>query len=283
MTPKSGIFLTALLRRYHAGDEAALTHFLSPSDQKFLKQMHLPKQIDISELLSSTQWAKEMHYSWFLPVLQQFPREVQPLYIALFSKEKQTKLQERLLTKSASNTIPSFLYPLLLQTLKKKVIPKEVLSSLEIPFSPLNAILQLSTGELLLLIDLLGIHDLSAMIRQVVDRALLGKIHEALSQQQLLFLHYCLKQPLKWIPTKLNFAKWNGDKKVLQKVIHKLGLARLAKALSDEHKDLRFHLCHHLDTGRASIFNEECTAKFDPSLIPYFKSQVMHLLKRFQK
>lgn len=283
LSSKSASFLKALLVHYHPSDSGELVHFLSSSSQEVFRKAPQPHFFDFFAFFSSLKWTSEIHYSWFLAPMQNYPASTQAIFIQLFSRDQQKKLLEKLAIPVSQEPISKWMHPFLSYQLKKEVFDKEVLEVFELPFSELNDLLRLSKSELVHLIDLLGIHDLAADLRQVVDRALLGKIHGALTQEQLHFLHYCLKQPLRWIPPKLNISGWDGDKKTLNLILHQRGLIRLGKALVNEHPSLRWHVNHRLDTGRASILNRVIAGKQEPALIPYFKSQVLHLVRRYQR
>ncbi len=283
MTPKSGSFLKALLSRFHPQNEQALLRFFQPEIRETLSEIPHPKNLLLKPILSPSFWVESLHYSWFLPALKNLPPSGQRLFLSLFSREQQKRLCQQLNTTPSLSHLPRFMELFLLERLKRFVLQGETLSLLELPPSEMNSLLELSKAQLVHLVDLLGIHDLAAALRQVVDRTLLGKIHATLTQEQLNFLHYCLKQPLKWVPPKLHIAKWSGDKKMLQKILHQRGLVRLAKALSQEHPSLRWYVMHRFDTGRASILMKLFAGKQDPAMIPYFKSQVLHLVRRYQK
>lgn len=66
-------------------------------------------------------------------------------------------------------------------------------------------------------------------------------------------------------------------------LLHHRGLARLAKGLMDEDPSLRWHLCHRLDTGRGEALMKLFAGKHDPAMIPYFKGEVIHLVKRYSQ
>lgn len=278
---KKAALLKGLITFYHPSNEQALLRFLPPNEQEFLNSCTpLPKDY-FPSLFTKNEWMEEIHYSWLLPKLKLLPAATQALLIQSFPKEQRKRLKEKLKTPEPTAKVSEFLQNFLVSSLKNQIFPESSPPLYEVPFSEMKELLRLTKGQLVHLIDLLGIHDLASDLRQIVDRNLLAKVHAALTQEHLHFLHYCLKQPLKWIPPKLNIISWDGDAQTLNLILHQRGLIRLGKALGDEHPTLQWHICHRLDTGRSSILMKVFAGKQDPAIIPYFKAQVLHLVRRY--
>ena len=147
------------------------------------------------------------------------------------------------------------------------MVPEDLLPKQHLFPSPMNVLLELPRNKLMVLIDLLGIYDLAADLRRVIDKALLEKIHGALSPHQLQFLQYASSSSLKWTPPPLYLERWDGDKKKLTAALHKRGLLRLAKALFLEDTHFKWHLTHKLDTDRGAFLMKLFAGKEDPDMV----------------
>lgn len=280
MNSKEGSFLSALISTFHPTEEARFFRFFSSSIRENLPTQRPLEKKDWEETFGANGWLEPIHYSWFTPFFKSLSKPTQSIYLGLFKGEQKEKLTEEL--HQTPSSLSPVLVPYVSHQFKTQFIPEDLLLTWELPPSELNALLHLSKPQLVHLIGLLGIHDLAAELRLVVDKSILGKIYAALSQEQLHFLHYCLKQPIKWTPPRLHIQKWSGEKTTLLKIVHEKGLMRFGKAISMEHPSLQWHLCHRLDTGRGNFVMNCFAGKQDPAMISVFKRQVVHLVKRYK-
>lgn len=280
MIPKGGIMLGGLLARFHPEEGKALYRYLSAKERVQIESLPAPKDLQFNLLFSADKWMEPLHYSWFAAYLETLSPA---LLLATLPPKQAEALRKTLKYIPEKKTLSPFLRGYLSQELKKLMQKPDILPAGHLPPSNLNPLLDLHKPELLHLIDLLGIHDLAAELRHVIDKSVLSRIYGVLTQEQRQFCHYCSKQAMPWVPPKLNISAWSGEKKSLNILLHQRGLFRLAKALTLEDPSLRWHLCHHLDVGRGEILLKHMKEKYDPALIPHFKNQVVHLLKRFQQ
>lgn len=280
MKAREEAMLKALLVR--SPNLRELIHFFSPRTTEKLQKSTPPSTNDLSSLFSLNKWLSLIHYSWLYLPLEQMPKETRPLFFSVLPSFQLKGLAVMFKEELKSEPTSQFMAGFLLHHLKEKVHEKEILEEPLLPFSKMNTLLTLSKAALINLIDLLGVYDLAAELRHIVDKELLGKIHASLTQQQLQFLHYASKQMMKWVPPKLNLGSWDGSGH-LARLLHQRGLIRLGKAILDEHESFRWHLLHRLDTGRANVILKTFTQKQDRSLTPYFKEQVLHIIKRYQQ
>ncbi len=257
-----------------------LLHFLSDKEKESIDRLSTPEQTDFQALLSTDSFLKEIHYSWFLPVLSEMPKASIPLFLNLLPSKEASKLADLLSLTQTEIPLSPFSKAFLNATLKKRMTEEDILPEHQLPPSPLNDLLKLSKDELTHLIDLLGLYDLSAELRHVVDKQLLTNIHSVLTPTQMGFLQYASKQPMKWIPPNLNLEGWDKEKKSLYALLHKRGLYRLAKGVLNEELSFKWHLVHRLDTGRGEHLTKLFAVKEDPAMITFFKGQVLHLLQR---
>lgn len=274
--------LCALLARSSGGDH--LLSYLPRGLADEIGRLPLPSSLDFSRLLSQKKWVETIHYSWFYEPLKSLKPETQQLFLSLLPEKKAAEVGKMLDLPRKKTLYSPFMRPFLMDEFRKKIQRGiEVVSEDHLPPSDFNDLLALKRKELLNMIDLLGIHDLSADLRQVVDKELLHKIYAALTPEQLRFLHYSAKQPMKWVSPKLGLPGWDGSKEKLQHMLHGRGLIRLARALFDEDESLKWHLLHRLDIGRAGIVEKIFRQKQDEALTGYFKNQVLHILKRYKE
>ncbi|MCC5831961.1 MAG: hypothetical protein JJU12_02840 [Chlamydiales bacterium] len=273
--------LCALLARSSAGDR--LSHYLPERLANEVKSSPLPTTRDFSKLLSQKKWVETIHFSWFYEPLKPLKPETTQLFLSLLPQKKAAEVGKMLSLPLKKVSYSPFMRPFLMDEFKRKIQRGvEVVSVDHLPPSDCNLLLNLNKKELLNLIDLLGVHDLSADLRQVVDKEMLRKIYAALSSEQLRFLHYCTKQPMKWISPKLGLPSWDGSKEKLRRMLHGRGLIRLGRALFDEDESFKWHLLHRLDIGRAQIIEKILRQKQEVTLLGYFKNQVLHIAKRYQ-
>lgn len=271
--------LKALLAQ--SGHEGQLLRFLPSEVAKQLQGCPRPQTFDSNTFLSPLSWSTSIHFSWFSETLKIYPRDLQPFLLGALLPEQAKGIQQMLSLPITPKEPSPFLRSFLLDLLRQELQEPDILNEHYLSHSPLNVLLSLERKQLIQLINFLGIYDLATDQRQIVDKELLKKIYGALTQQQLHFLHYCAKQPIKWLSPKLGLSTWDGSKKQLGILLHYRGLIRLAKAIAQEDVSFKWHLMHRLDTGRAKIIQNEFYQKQDPSLLSYFKNQVLHTAKRY--
>ncbi len=272
--------LNELLARFHPSQRRDFYRFLSAKDRENVSQLPVPEDTNIADLMRSDAWMQPIHYSWFVSFLQTIPPT---LLLASLPQKQAEAVAKTLESLPEKKPLPRFMQLYLSHSLKNQMQKPHILPENHLLPSALDALLSLTKPQIMHLIDLLGMHDLAADLRQVVDKTLLNKIYAALTQEQLRFLHYCSKQTMLWVPPRLNIAGWDGQKKSLNLLLHKRGLFRLAKALVSEDESLRWHFCRRIDVGRGKILLKLFEEKFDPALAPHFKGQVVHLIRRYQK
>ncbi len=264
-----------------SGHSNDLLPFLPKAQKEALQTLPPHLEFDPKTLLSMELWSKPIHFSWFSQTLSDYPPTAQALFLSVLPVSQIQGVREMLSLSFPEKPTAPLLRPFILDTLRKTMQDPDLVSEQHLPPSPLNCLLQIERKHLVQIADFLGLYDLAADLRQVVDKELLGKIYKALNSQQLHFLHYCSKQPIKWVSAKLGLLAWDGSKKQLNHLLHYRGLIRLSKAMHQEDPSFRWHLLHRLDTGRAKIIQKELYQKQDPALVTYFKNQVLHVAKRY--
>ncbi len=257
-----------------------LLRFLPPLLSEEVKGASSSPAVDFGSLFSPTKWIPTLHYSWFIPPLEKIPQEAQQLFVSLLPPSQGKKVAEKLGIDYHPSPLSPFSKRFLGFTLRNILEEEALLPVPCLPPSDFKILLKMSKKNLLYLIDLLGIHDLAADLRHIVDRELLDKVYAVLSKNELHFLYYCIKQPIKWVPPKLGVTRWSGSSTQLHHLLHQRGLARLARGLSKEHPSFIWHFLHRLDMGRAKIMKKTLQEDPLPSLTSYFAQQILHILKR---
>lgn len=282
MKSQDKAFLHVLL--HHSSRGGSLLRYFPEDLSDEMQRWPSPLAYNFQKILSQHDWLNSIHFSWFIAPLSTLSLETKQLFLSLLEKQQAMQLSRKLEVGLKPPSYSPFIRPFLMEELKKKIFQGvEVIDKDYLPPSELNDLLTLSKNQFMNLVDLLGVYDLSADLRQIVEKELLSKIYHSLSNEQLQFLHYCSRQPVKWISPKIGLASWDGSKGILQRILHGRGLYRLARALFDEDESLKWRLIHQLDIGRAKVMEKVFRQKQDPFLIPYFKNQVLHIAKRYKK
>ncbi|MCH9608565.1 MAG: hypothetical protein S4CHLAM45_11430 [Chlamydiales bacterium] len=272
--------LKALLQHFSQDD--SLLRFLPQETENAIKERPNPDSIDFTSLLCQKKWMAHIHYSWFHPSLKELPQESLPLFLSLFSS-KQISGINKLFALSLSPKKLSFFTQLYLSSyLKQAMQPEDILPEELIPTSKMNSLLKMSQKQLLCLIDFLGLHDLAADLRQVVDQSMIKKVHATLTPAELKFLQKCSKQPSKWVSPKIGLTGWNGEKKSLSSLLHQRGLIRLAKAIVNEDQSYQWHLVRRFDTSRGRVIEKELQVGSESNLAAFFQDQIFDITKRFK-
>lgn len=274
---KEKVMLKAALSHYK--EESSLKRFITDSD---IQQLPSPQPFDFSKIFFSDAWLGEIHLSWFYPVLVALPKNLHPLLLSVFPATRAQKLSEKLSCSSPTKPLSRFTHLYFVNFLKQKMIPDNVLPRELLFSSQMNELFGLPEKSSEQLLNLLGIYDLAIELRQIVDKALLNKIYAALSEGQLLFLHYASKQPIKWVFSRLELNRWDGTKESLNNMLNQKGLMRFGKGIIDEEYSFRWHFAHRLDKQKGNLLLKTFGEKYDPIMVPYFKKQILHILKRYQ-
>lgn len=226
---------------------------------------------------------QSVHYSWVAETIAKIPKAFQPQVISLFNPRQAGRLTEMVgakpFTQNLSAPVRAFLLKLFFDNFDaESLLPKTFL-----PHSELHVLTKLSKDELVELIDLLGIYDLTDESRTILDNKRVKGIHQCLTPAQRRFAVYCLHQKEKIASSRLNLANWNGDCNELHRRIHVRGIARLGKALSGQNPQLVWYIVHTLDTGRGHLLQKNIEKEAVPKITPALAQQVLQTLNHLQK
>ena len=147
-----------------------------------------------------------------------------------------------------------------------------------LPADPLNCLLHLSLPELLSLIDLLSMHDLSVEIRYIIETSKLKEIYALLTKAQTTFLKTLLHKKEAVTFKKMGLIGWNGEREALRLLLLQRGVNRVAKSLYGKHSSLLWHIAHRLDIEKGQLLIKLCTALDHPRASAILCEQVIELV-----
>ena len=198
-----------------------------------------------------------VHYSWFAPFLRTLAEQEIKFFLSVFSEDQAKNLKESLLfsgkTLPLASVTKSFLQKKLIEYIlkgKEDLLPIEAL-----PSSPLSCLLEFNADKFHLLIEFLGLHDLSIEIKQIIDTIKLKKIHSFLSKEKLFFLQSLSHKKEPIVFKKMELTNWNGEEETLMNLLRKRGMNRLSKALYPENADLIWYITHRMSNEEALLFS----------------------------
>ncbi len=274
MDRRKRLALNAFLHQCPPEKRDLLLRFLPPSEQNILNTL---PQIHLRETHPEPLFA-HIHWSWLIPLLESYPSHDQRIIIKIFPSHAQKNLAKTCkitpITDRLSQSCTSFLKALAFQ----QVIGEERLPIDHLPPSPLNALLQIEKTQLTELIDLLALYDLSATLKQIVDTKVLKKIYSALSEREQKFLKTILGHKEPYLTTKISLENWEGTKKALRQILHRVGLARLGSALAQEDPDLIWYVCHQLDIGRGKSLEKFSKTEKSVAVAQWLAKQLEEIL-----
>jgi hypothetical protein len=221
-----------------------------------------------------------MHSSWLAPFLRSLSEGDIKIFLGCLTEKQQNGLKSSLLF---SNHIPT------ISDLGKRFLRRQFFSTLAgqedllpiscLPRAPINDLLAMSYEELLSLIDLLSMHDLSVEIRHIIDTAKLKRIYALLTQPQTNFLKTLLYRKEPVVFKKMELTKWDGRTEELASTLEQRGINRLAKALYNEEPSLVWYIAHRLDADRGALLQKLSTPLDHPRAASLLSEQVTDLIQ----
>jgi len=260
------LFFQFLLNKYHPTDRDEVTQCLSEEIRNTLFES-ITTWNDPSVLLKlPAVKIKNIHYSWFISILELYPEHLRPLFAAALPQPANHRLLARLKAAPETHIATTLGRQYLLSELVKKLDIDAITPIEHLSPSPLSYLLELSKEQLLELIDFLGLYDLAEEVSRIVDKNELKKIYSCLSIKKQHFLRSCLLSKEKVSVPKLELEKWNGEQEILERTLHKRGLVRLGKGLSGQSSDFIWHILHRMDIGRSQLLSRYLSSKEDPGI-----------------
>lgn len=283
---KADLFLTSLFNTFHQGKIDTILPYLPEEKKKALSTyIRVPIQDFHLAMPSFEAQFGQIHYSWLIDVLDSIPKELRCAIASSLSEEQQEGLirygylsaETRIALEAP--VVRTFFQNILYDAYpEKNITPKKLLAS-----TALDGLLLLTKAELVLLIDLLAMHDVAAEIRSIVDKKIINSTLDCLSKQQKQFLKVALRAKSKGLITPLRLKEQLKNPKGFSLFLHKRGLLRLAAALSGCEKDFIWYISHTLDKGRGTILLQECKEAEIPQFTTIASTQIIQLLQIFHE
>jgi len=255
-----------------------LLRFLSEELLEELAQ-HIPATLELKKGIPPVEEELiHVHFSWLSPFLRTLPESEIKLFLSCLSTEQIKGLKAALLLSPLLPT-PT---PLGKAYLKKALFQQIATPNLDpiacLPADPLNDLLELSFEELISLIDLLSMHDLSVEIRHIIETSKLKEIYKTLSKPQTTFLKTLVHKKELVSFKKMGLVNWKGDTEALRTLLLQRGINRIAKALYGHSPSLLWYVAHRLDVEKGHLLINLCTALDHPQASVLLTQQVIELI-----
>jgi len=282
ISPLAGLACKAFLERQPPQRQKRLASFLPKVEQVQMEAIQFAHSdwIDFSFRLDEA--LDTVHPSWIIPQLQ-----------ACTSLELGCFLAS--LHSNQAKSIKSFLHYLrplpMLTSLGKTYLRTDLLTKISgieniiplraLPASRFNPLASFAFRDLVRLGFLLGLKDLGHYLRQVIDKAKIKSIEQALSAEEWQTVQQLSlkKDPL--VAGRQGFSTWDGRPEKLRMLVEQRGINRLAKALFGEHPSLLWYVTHIFDVPRASFFETVCTENPSEATRDLVQEQVLEAVTSF--
>lgn len=279
MEAKGWIMLRILLNRYH--QNSGVENFLRGQPQELVQNILSQDVHSNDPSLAFTRPEEaltKVHYSWIAQAFSEIPKEMHPLMLSLLPEPQKELVGKKLNVPVKDKALPPQLRSFLLHRLMPALKRDHILIPEFLPKSPFKPLLELKKGEMLEVIDLLGIYDLAYEMRHIVDNKTIKNIYQHLTHSQQKFLRSILHQKERLVTPRLHLEKWNGETKTLEDQLHQRGMFRLGKALAGQHPDLIWHIVHSMDTGRGKIISRHVATEEVAGISTALTQQVINVL-----
>lgn len=275
MNQRSSIILRALINRYDPNEQELLLRFLPPNDQKIVLSQDVHSHHLEPLLYQHHDTLDRMHYSWLIPLLDQFSENLLPMLVSALSPQQAAGFKSRKLPHlHLAQPIKLFMKSQLYSQL-------DINNRLPLDFLPKTELTPLAYYEkkdLMTINDFLGLYDLASEVRRIVNKTHLKNIYTCLSSKQFYYLKACLHQKEKLAGPPLGIDPSKPDCSKLKQLIHRRGLLRLGKALCGQHPDLVWYITHTLDTGRGKILLNQYKPEPIPTVTSFLQLQLINVM-----
>lgn len=282
MEAKGWMLLQTLLNRYHKGSISPLLCYLPQEEVEKITLYPTESQDVALAAVQPEQLIQQIHYSWLALAFEKLNDLIKPFILASLPATQSEGIQKMLkLSPPTVQVAPPFknifIY-FFLQQCERSPLPLSFL-----PASKLTPLLDLTKHQLVELIDFMGLQDLAAEIRHIVDKNKLKKVYLCLSPKKKKFLKICLHHKEKIPADSLTLDRWDGSSAKLENALHRRGLSRLGMALSGQEPGFIKHLILKLDKGRGSILEKNIMEKEIPEVTQAMITQTLNLIKFLYK
>jgi len=257
---KQRVAISALIGHFDPERRAAILRHLPSEDGEAISELAPPTPAARQSYLTSIEERIErIHYSWLAKAIGEQPALFWGHFIAALPASSQ-KGVAHLLNVSELPPLPPITKRLLLEQLytsmhEGDLMPPEMLGDLPL--------LTLTKRQLVEVIGLLGLFDIAAALRRVLEREKKEQVRLLLSDRENRYLDRCLTQQDPWPAPSLRLERWSGSERDLARLLQQFGLKRLGAALSRSPASLLWHLSHRLDTQRGHRLEEEASSEVE--------------------
>lgn len=267
MGTQQGRFLQALIERF---PNPKLRAVLEAASEAILSQFRtLPEKAGIApEMVWTAPRALllSIHPSWHDEIIEQCPKALQAHLRAILQKAEKHRADE-------NNPVTLFL----LDYLVSQWSDKNVQGVEEIEETPLRWLADCNEQQITAIAELLAVHDVVDIIRQIVDKKILQKILLPFTQLQQRYLRSLLHRPVRSATLNkelLALLKENPE----EAKVHLLnqGLEKIGQALKGSSQLLSWHVLHHLNRKQARFLSEVIARKASESELAEAKKTVIH-------
>ncbi|MFT4551958.1 MAG: hypothetical protein ACI9S8_000579 [Chlamydiales bacterium] len=254
MTFKSWAVLESLLRSHHENNIELFSKFLPEEALQNFSNLPVDTAVHSNLLSSAEESLSSMHYSWLLGAVKKIPSEAYNFYLSALP-EIQAEVISTALNKNIDKVnLSRFGQAYLLHYFQQNFLDeKEILPVQCLPISDFHSLLKMEKRRLIQLMGYLGLWDLAIRLKELNHGGLSQSVEKVLSFKKKEYLNICLQEDDIVSLSTIEIEKWDGDKRNLEYMLHQRGVERLGYALSGQHKGFIWHLCHKLDTGRATV------------------------------
>lgn len=268
------LFLRMLVNKFFTGKPDSLSKIMPKEDADLIDSTRISNKEPDLMLFVPEKWLSSMDNSWLAPEVQKLSKPLQDVYEkafpGIFGKEQLEASRT-----TYNDTIQDFLIAYLHSQWKEhEAPPKELLPTWE-----LSSLLDMTRQEFLEVVDLLAMHDLVEEMRHIVDKRLLQAVLEQLSSEQQHYLRMLLRQKSRLKPTSLSIKELLKEGTKFPQTLHKLGLKRMAFALSGASPDFLWHILHRIDLPRAKFLQNHIQKEEVPNQTPQALVQVVHSIQ----
>lgn len=270
------LFTASFLHTFSKENAKSLLRYLPEEKEAEIKQGL--ETVKRTQGFSPQSEVESFHFSWLKPALEEFAKPLQNLIVESLSNKQKRSLKKELGLKGGA----SFIYPEAISffhwILEKKFRPKEILPIFLINETELSPLLAFGAAKLNKTLHFLGLEDLAREIPNVIDKQVLQKIYNFLSEEEKEFVKQKTRSKNILNLPNLQIVNWAGDKEQLKTILHKRGIVKFASSLSKEDPHFLWHLIHHFDIGRGKLIEKAMETEIQAEIVKELKKNLLKLI-----
>lgn len=270
----SSIALKKMLTPLEAGKRSSLLSMLSKST--LMSYENTPSLVQERENLSLSAFMGKMHPSHFIKPLSILSEQDRRFYISVLPPNTQQTLlshfKDTLPPYQLKNSLQEFALEELYQiTFKEdKPIPTSFL-----PQEKLSMLAKATHEELMILCQSLGLFDVIAELKKIIQSAVLKELESAFTAQELVFLNEIGHYQPNPVFGDIGLKNFDGNRNLLRDIVFHRGLQRFALSLIHSSKYLLWHINHTLSIDEGAKLKSLMAKTKDKSKTPLFIDQVL--------